>query len=153
MATEIERKFLVVGEAWRADATGTDLRQGYLCRDPQRTVRVRIAGPRAWLTIKGATTGISRQEFEYEIPVAEALELLALSVDPPIEKTRYLIEHAGRTWELDEFRGANEGLLLAEIELESESATVDLPPWVGADVSDDPRYFNAVLSARPFNTW
>ncbi len=153
MATEIERKFLVTGDQWRSGATGTALRQGYLARDPERTVRVRIAGNQAWLNIKGATTGISRAEFEYEIPVAEANEILALSIDPPIEKNRHLVSHGGHHWEIDEFHGANAGLVVAEIELESESDAFDQPPWIGAEVSDDPRYYNAALSKNPFTTW
>ncbi len=153
MATEIERKFLVNGDQWRKEGTGTELRQGYLARDPERAVRVRISAEKAWLNIKGATKGISRLEFEYEIPLDDALELLALSVDPPIEKTRHIIDHEGHRWELDEFHGANAGLLVAEIELESESTGFPLPPWAGAEVSDDPRYFNAALSKAPFTTW
>jgi CYTH domain-containing protein len=153
MATEIERKFLVTGDQWRDGAVGSQFRQGYLVRDRERSVRVRIAGDEAWLNIKGATKGISRQEFEYRIPLDDALALLALSMDPPIEKTRYLINHEGHLWEVDEFHGANGGLLVAEIELENESNEFPLPPWVGDEVSDDPRYCNACLSRRPFRTW
>jgi adenylate cyclase len=153
MATEIERKYLVTGDQWRDGAVGSQFRQGYLARDPGRSVRVRIAADEAWLNIKGATKGISRQEFEYRIPLDDALALLALSVDPPIEKTRYLIKHEGHLWEVDEFHGANDGLLVAEIELESESNEFPLPPWVGDEVSGDPRYCNACLSKRPFRTW
>ena len=153
MAIEIERKFLVKNNQWRAGAIGTELRQGYLARDPERAVRVRISSDRAWINIKGPTQGTSRPEFEYEIPLADAGELLALSIDPPIEKTRYVIEHEGHRWELDEFHGANAGLLVAEVELITEDATFPLPPWAGEEVSDDPRYFNASLSKHPFKTW
>lgn len=153
MATEIERKFLIIGDEWREGATGTELRQGYLARDPDRVVRIRISDKQAWLNIKGATTGISRLEFEYEIPVGEALQLLALCVDPPVEKTRYIVHHEGHRWELDEFHGENIGLRVAEIELEDESAAFPLPPWVGTEVSSDPRYYNAALSKNPFTRW
>lgn len=153
MATEIERKFIVTDGQWRRDAATTEIRQGYLVREPQRTVRIRTAGDKAWLNIKGATKGISRLEFEYEISPADAAELLSLSVDPPIEKTRHRIDYKGHRWEIDEFHGANAGLLMAEIELRSEHAEFPLPPWVGKEVSDDPRYYNASLSKTPFSTW
>jgi len=151
---EIERKFLVVADNWRQGATGVRFRQGYLCTDPERTVRVRLAGDRGTLTIKGRTEGISRAEFEYPIPTAEAAELLdRLCLRPLIEKIRYRVEHAGRTWEIDEFFGANEGLILAEVELEAEDIQPALPPWIGREVSDDPRYYNASLVQRPFSMW
>ena len=153
MATEIERKFLVRNDQWRDGATGVTLRQAYLARDPERAVRVRTSGDRAWINIKGSTQGISRLEFEYEIPLADADEMFALSLDPAIEKTRYLIEHEGHRWELDEFHGANAGRLVAEIELESEDTEFPLPAWAGEEVSDDPRYYNASLSQHPFSTW
>jgi adenylate cyclase len=154
MPIEIERKFLVVGDSWRRGATGTLFRQGYLCTDPERTVRVRLAGDRGTLTIKGLTEGISRAEFEYPIPAAEAAELLdRLCLRPLIEKTRYRLEHAGRIWEIDEFSGVNEGLILAEVELESADAQPELPPWAGKEVSADPRYYNASLVQHPFSMW
>jgi CYTH domain-containing protein len=154
MPIEIERKFLVVDDTWRQGATGTPFRQGYLCTDPERTVRVRLAGDRGTLTIKGKTEGISRAEFEYPIPSAEAAELLdRLSLRPLIEKTRYRVEHAGRVWEIDEFFGDNEGLILAEVELESADAQLELPSWTGREVSDDPRYYKANLVQHSFSKW
>jgi len=153
MPDEIERKFLVVGDAWRAGAVGTRYVQGYLSRDPERTVRVRRAGDKAFLTIKGISRGISRPEFEYAIPVAHAEELLNLCIRPLIEKTRTVVEYGGKRWEVDEFAGDNAGLVIAEIELKSEDELLDLPPWAGTDVSDDPRYYNSNLSERPFTTW
>jgi adenylate cyclase len=154
MAQEIERKFLVVGPGWRRHATGQLYRQGYLARTGASTVRVRTCGDRAWLTIKGATTGMSRLELEYPIPVDDAAEMLStLCSHTPIEKHRYRIEHAGLTWEVDEFHGANEGLILAEVELEREDQEVDLPDWIGEEVTSDPRYYNANLVDHPFSEW
>lgn len=155
MATEIERKFLVRRDVWRADsARGTAYRQGYLSDDPARTVRVRLAGAKATLTIKGVTRGIERAEFEYEIPPEDAVVLLeTLCIRPLIEKTRYRLDHGGRTWEVDVFAGDNAGLIVAEIELPSADAQLELPPWVGAEVSDDARYFNSNLAKHPYTTW
>ena len=154
MAEEIERKFLVSNDSWRPGASGTLFRQGYLSTDPERTVRVRLEGERGVLTIKGLSRGIRRAEFEYPIPAAEAAVLLdTLCLQPLIEKTRYRVEHAGHLWEIDEFAGDNAGLLLAEVELSSEDEAVELPLWVGAEVSSDPRYFNANLIRHPFCRW
>ncbi len=154
MATEIERKFLVVSDSWRAGAKGKVYRQGYLSTHKERTVRVRIAGDEAFLTIKGLTVGASRAEYEYEIPVQEAAEMLdRLCEQPLIEKTRYKVEHAGYTWEIDEFDGVNKGLIVAEVELPSEEVVFDKPAWAGEDVTDDRRYFNSNLIAHPFTTW
>ncbi len=154
MGIEIERKFLLKNADWRQGALGTVFRQGYLSTDPERTVRVRLEGERGRLTIKGKSTGISRAEYEYEIPPAEATELLeTLCLRPLIEKTRYRVEHAGRVWEIDEFQGVNAGLLIAEVELESATAEFDLPAWIGQEVSDDPRYFNASLVEHPYVDW
>lgn len=154
MAVEVERKFLVVNDSWRDAATGVLFRQGYLCTEPERTVRVRLAGERGKLTIKGKAVGISRAEYEYPIPAAEAVELLDnLCLRPLIEKTRYRIEYAGRLWEVDEFHGVNAGLLLAEIELETEDQAFALPDWVGKEVSDDSRYYNSNLVREPFKNW
>lgn len=152
MAIEIERKFLVVGDAWRQGA-GTRYSQGYLNRDKHRTVRVRVAGEQAFLTIKGATQGASRVEFEYEIPLQEAESLLLLCDGPLIQKTRYLHHLGGFTWEVDEFFGDNAGLVVAEIELTSEDQAFERPDWVGDEVTHDPRYFNANLVLHPFSTW
>lgn len=152
MAIEIERKFLVVGEQWRT-AKSRLYCQGYLNRDSKRTVRVRIAGDRAFLTIKGPTVGASRSEFEYEIPVDDAVQMLPLCEQPLIEKNRYIVEHAGLTWEVDEFLGSNAGLVVAEVELESESQPVELPDWIGQEVTGDSKYYNSRLSQNPFSEW
>ena len=153
MAREIERKFLVTGDSWRAGATTIPMRQGYLCRDPGRTVRVRLAGDDAWLTIKARSTGITRSEFEYRIPPAEATELLALCLPGVVAKTRHRVRHDGMIWEVDEFHGENHGLIVAEIELPDAGRAVNLPSWAGREVSHLPRYFNARLADHPFNAW
>ena len=152
MAIEIERKFLIRGDGWRS-APAIYFCQGYLNRDKNRTVRVRIAGEQATLTIKGVSQGISRLEFEYAIPLDDARALLTLCEQPLIEKYRRVVDYQGKRWEIDEFLGDNQGLIVAEIELESESEPFDLPDWVGREVSDDPRYFNASLSKYPFKDW
>lgn len=153
MATEIERKFLVKTEDWRNGATGQRYCQGYLCRG-DRTVRVRISGNQAWLTIKGASSGIARLEYEYPIPLRDAEELLTQLCDRPlINKIRYSIPFAGLIWEVDEFLGENQGLILAEVELDTPEQAVTLPPWIGVDVSADPRYYNAYLVDHPYTQW
>jgi len=154
VATEIERKYLVVDGSWRFGAVGTVFRQGYLSTVKERTVRVRVAGDRGYLTIKGITVGAVRSEFEYEIPSADADHMLdELCERPLIEKTRYEIEAGDLTWEIDEFAGVNQGLIVAEVELEDEAQGIVLPNWVGAEVTDDPRYFNSNLIAHPFSEW
>ncbi len=153
MPQEIERKYLVTGSSWKEGAVGTAYRQGYLAKDAERTVRVRIAGEEAFLTIKGRTQGVSRAEYEYGIPLEEARELLSLCDGPLVEKTRYKIPHEGLTWEVDVFHGDNEGLILAEVELEREDTPVTLPDWAGAEVSQDARYYNSSLSKRPYKSW
>ena len=152
MGIEIERKFLVVGEGWR-QAPALAYAQGYLNRDKQRTVRVRIVEGRAWLTVKGANVGATRAEFEYPIPLADAEQLLALCDGPLVRKRRRVIEHAGARWEIDEFEGDNAGLVVAEIELASEDAAFEAPPWLGEEVTHDARYFNSNLATAPFRTW
>ncbi|MCF7848079.1 MAG: CYTH domain-containing protein [Kiritimatiellales bacterium] len=153
MGIEIERKFLVQNDSWKQQApAGLVCRQGYLVSDHDKTVRIRVIGDKAFLTIKGATYGLSRSEFEYEIPVFDAEDMLQLCGNP-VEKTRYRIEHEGMTWELDVFSGENEGLVMAEIELESEDQRFDLPEWVGDEVTGDIRYYNAFLSKHPFKAW
>ena len=152
MAVEIERKFLVTGDAWRNDS-GVLYRQGYLNRDKMRTVRIRIAGDAAFLTIKGKSTGASRAEFEYPVPMDDARALLALCDGPLIEKTRYIVPHAGHRWEVDEFAGDNAGLVVAELELSAESEVFEAPAWLGAEVTHDARYFNSNLASQPFCTW
>ncbi|MDY6940518.1 MAG: CYTH domain-containing protein [Cyanobacteriota bacterium] len=154
MAVEIERKFLVVGDRWRSLASGVAYAQGYLTSDESKTVRVRIIGDRGYLTIKGATTGLTRMEFEYPIPVADAREMLDRLCDrPPIEKTRYKIPIGNLVWEVDEFARENQGLILAEVELTDENQEISLPDWIGAEVSHDPRYYNANLAKFPFSQW
>jgi CYTH domain-containing protein len=154
VGTEIERKYVVAGDQWRANATGTDYRQGYLSTVKERTVRIRTIDDRAVLTVKGITVGATRAEFEYPIPRPDADAMLAeLCEKPLIEKTRYRIEHSGLTWEVDEFHGVNAGLLIAEVELDDEDQQIDLPPWIGAEVTDDPRYYNANLIAHPYQQW
>jgi len=155
MAQEIERKFLVRDDSWRAAAgTGTACRQGYLSLERGRVVRVRVKGERGFLTIKGERVGISTPEFEYQIPLPDAEELLAkLCLRPLIEKVRYEVTHQGLTWEVDEFFGENKGLILAEVELETAEQSVVLPPWAGTEVSHDHRYSNASLVQSPFCSW
>jgi len=152
MGQEIERKFLVKGVSWKTP-TPVYYCQGYLNRDKDRTIRIRIAGDHGVLTIKGPTTGASRSEYEYEIPLDDAKEMLELCEKPLVEKNRHFIEFGGMTWEVDEFKGSNEGLVVAEIELESESQEFELPDWVGKEVTDDPKYYNSRLSSQPFSTW
>ncbi len=154
MPTEIERKFLVKGDEWRTLATGTVYRQGYLSTKKGCTVRVRLVGNQGYLTIKGSTKGISRAEYEYPIPAEDAQEMLDNLCEPPlIEKTRYKIEFAGLTWEVDEFAGENQGLIIAEVELTDENQTIQLPDWIGKEVSDDPRYYNVNLTQHPYSQW
>ena len=144
---EIERKFLVDKAKWVAPNKGCYFQQGYLAQDGC-TLRVRIAQDKAYLTIKGKTIGFSRAEFEYEIPVEDARALMQMSLYPPIEKIRYKVEVGGKLWEVDEFLGANSGLLLAEIELQSEDETFDMPIWVEKEVTGDARYYNSSLSKQ-----
>ena len=154
MAKEIERKFLVNGDAWRALAKGTTYRQGYLNSAKERTVRVRIADGRAFLTIKGITVGATRSEYEYEIPLDDGKAMLdTLAEKPLIEKMRYKIPVGNVTWEIDEFLGENVGLIIAEVELKGADQTFDKPVWLGDEVTSDPRYFNANLIKNPFTRW
>lgn len=151
MSMEIERKFLVRGIAWKTGIAGTRIRQGYLSLARERTVRIRATEDEAWLTIKGLTRGISRVEYEYAIPPADARHLLdELCLQPLIDKTRYAVRHGGHLWEIDEFHGANQGLIVAEIELGSEAEFFERPPWLGDEVSGDPRYFNSSLVTKPW---
>jgi CYTH domain-containing protein len=154
MANEIERKFLVKGDAWRALAKGTTYRQGYLNSAKERTVRVRTAEDKAFLTIKGLTLGATRAEYEYAIPFDEGKAMLdALAEKPLIEKKRYKIPAGDLTWEIDEFLGDNAGLILAEVELKSEDQAFDRPAWLGDEVTGDTRYYNANLIKKPFTRW
>jgi CYTH domain-containing protein len=153
MAYEIERKFLLKNQNWRIDAAKKYYKQGYLAREGN-VVRVRIAGEKAFLTIKGQSRGISRAEFEYEIPMIDAHQMLDnLCEKPLIEKYRYIVDYQGFTWEIDEFLGENEGLIVAEIELNSETQTFPSPDWLGEEVSQDARYYNANLVKNPFKNW
>lgn len=154
MGKEIERKFLVNGDAWRSLAQGTRYRQGYLSTVKERTVRVRTIADKGYLTVKGVNKGIARVEFEYEIPIDDANALLDdLCERPLIEKDRYKILSGDHTWEVDEFFGDNAGLVVAEVELESEEQVVETPAWIDREVSDDPRFFNANLIANPYRNW
>ena len=153
MGTEIERKFLVKEGTWRK-ANATRYRQGYLSTVKERTVRVRTINNKGYLTIKGITVGASRLEFEYEIPAADADELLdSLCEKPLIDKNRYKVDYGTLTWEVDEFFGENEGLIVAEVELESEDQPFERPEWVTEEVTTDPRYYNANLIKNPYSRW
>ena len=152
MAKEIERKFLVK-DSWQPQAAGITIAQGYLSTVPERTVRVRIKGDKGYLTIKGKNQGISRAEFEYEIPLADAEELLKLAEQPILSKVRYLEQHGNRLWEIDVFAGENQGLVVAEVELPDERADFSRPDWLGQEVSGDVRYYNANLIKNPFSLW
>lgn len=155
MAVEIERKFLVASDAWRAPGLEVGrYRQGYLARGEACVVRVRIAGERAFLTLKGRALNLTRPEYEYDIPAHDAEAMLAqFAQGALVEKTRYLVPHAGRTWEVDVFHGENEGLVLAELELSREDEPFVRPPWLGREVSSEPRYQNASLALRPYRSW
>ena len=153
MATEIERKFLVHDTAFLKPLTGEEVVQAYLSRKQEATVRVRIVESQAWLTIKGKTRGMSRAEYDYRIPLADARELLKLCDEGLIEKRRFRIAHGLHVWEVDVFHGENEGLVVAEVELRNEKEEPEMPPWVGREVTDDPRYFNSALATQPYSTW
>ena len=154
MAKEIERKFLVRGNTWRGQDGGKRYRQGYLSTVKERTVRVRTTGDKGFITIKGMSVGATRSEYEYEIPLVDANEMLdRLCERPLIEKTRYRVSHEGLAWEIDEFEGDNRGLIIAEVELKDETQSVTLPGWIGQEVTGDHRYFNANLVANPFSQW
>lgn len=154
MGVEIERKYLLTGERWRTLAEPVLLRQGYLSSDPDRTVRVRIEGGDGTMTIKGRSVGATRSEWEYPIPLKDAGELLDhLCQQPLIEKYRRRITFGGNVWEVDEFLGANAGLVVAEIELASEDQVFEKPDWIGDEVTHDRRYFNSSLIRQPYSSW
>ena len=154
MGTEIERKFLMKDASWRSLAEGTKYRQGYLNSTKERVVRVRTIDDKGFLTIKGITTGATRVEYEYEIPDAEATAMLDdLCEKPLIEQNRYKIALGGFTWEVDEFFGENKGLIVAEVELESEDQQFEKPGWIGEEVTGDPKYFNSNLIQNPYRRW
>ena len=155
MPREIERKFLVAADDWLgcADA-GRRLRQAYLAETDRAVVRVRIEDDRAaFLTVKSAEAGLSRQEFEYPIPLADAQALLALRRGPVLDKTRHHVPHAGRVWEVDVYAGDNAGLVIAEIELSDEGEAIELPPWLGREVTGEARYYASRLALRPYSAW
>jgi adenylate cyclase len=155
MGIEIERKFLVKNDTWRASVQSErHIVQGYLATTGTVTLRVRVRDDEGWLTIKGPPRGIVRSEFEYPIPVADAQAMLSeLAILPVVAKRRYRVRHAGHVWDLDVFSGANAGLVLAELELETEHDSFPLPPWAGEEVTGDPRYSNANLARHPFKDW
>lgn len=155
MGLEIERKYLVINDNWKSAVEGESvLKQGYLTAQPEVTVRVRIAGERAQLNIKGGMKGISRSEYEYEIPLPDAEEIIAnLVTGSVIDKTRYKVRCGDHLWDLDLFHGDNAGLVIAEIELESETESFHMPDWVGQEVSRDARYYNANLIKHPYRDW
>ncbi len=153
MGVEIERKFLVTRLDMLNGVSGSALCQGYLNQSPDSTVRVRIADDQGWLTIKGRTVGASRREFEYAIPVQDARQLLDLCSTGRIDKTRYRLPVGEHVWEIDVFHGDNEGLVVAEVELDSEQEIFERPDWLGEEVTQDARYFNSALSSHPFCRW
>ena len=154
MAIEIERRFLVVDDSWRGQTSGILYRQGYLYFKEDGVLRIRIAGENGFITVKVRENDLSTLEYEYEIPKEDAEDMLArLCEHTPVEKIRYRISYAGLIWEVDEFRGANEGLVVAEIELEDEKQKFDLPPWMGKEITSLKKYLNAYLYKNPFNNW
>ena len=155
MGTEIERKFLIVSEAWRTDAMDSvKMTQGYIAETEFCSIRIRIAGERAWLNIKEMKLGMRRGEFEYPVPAEEGQDMLRrFCVGGLIEKIRHQVRHGDHVWEIDEFAGSNLGLILAEVELSSVDERIDLPPWVGEEVTDDSRYYNIKLAQFPYLEW
>ena len=154
MTIEIERKFLVTGHDWKQSDTAMHCLQGYLVDNDTCVVRARVMGDAGFLTVKGRVVGPVATEFEYGIDAHEAKTIIETLCDGRmVEKTRYVIDHAGMQWEVDEFHGANEGLIVAEVELDREDQTIDLPPWVGSEVTGDARYYNMNLAVRPYSTW
>jgi len=154
MGLEIERKFLIKNEDWKKSIQKQyTIKQGYLNTDPDRTVRIRIKGSKGILTIKGKTVKATRPEYEYEIPLKDAEEMIEFCEKPIIEKTRYIVEHQNKIWEIDIFGGENEGLIIAEIELDDENETFKIPDWIGTEVTTDTRYYNSNLSNTPFKQW
>ena len=154
MGVEIEKKFLLKNEDWKTQCTkGVKIKQGYLNSHTERTVRVRLSDGKGKITIKGKTENITRKEFEYQIPYKEALSLIQLCETPIIEKTRFKIKQENLTWEIDQFGGENIGLIIAEVELESENQILTLPSWVGQEVSQDSKYYNSSLLTYPYKNW
>ncbi|MFT5666323.1 MAG: adenylate cyclase [Vicingaceae bacterium] len=154
MGLEIERKFLIKNDSWKNEIKKTvSIRQGYLNSEVERTVRIRIQGEQGVLTIKGKNQNVTRKEFEYQIPLDDALNLLSMCEKPIIEKTRFLIPSNRSTWEIDVFDGENKGLVIAEIELTSEEESFDIPNWLGEEVSSESKYYNSSLITNPYGNW
>jgi adenylate cyclase len=153
MAMEIERRFLVQGDAWRTLGVPCEYHQGYLSVEPERVVRVRVVGEQAWLTLKAKVTDVSRYEFEYAIPKEDALTILGTMCPMQVIKQRTRVEFAGQIWEIDEFSGVNSGLVLAEIELTSEEEAFEIPDWIGQEITQDGRFSNAYLAHHPYTSW
>lgn len=155
MAIEIERKFLVntSQSSWKKHASAYSIRQGYISDDIKRSVRIRIANQTAFLTIKGKSEGMVRDEFEYPIPLDDAEQLLTMCVHSIIVKTRYKLDVAGILWEIDEFHQDNEGLIVAEVELNHIDQQIELPDWIGKEVTNDPRFYNLALCQSPYRLW
>ena len=153
MSVEIERRFIVAGDTWRGLAPGVKYRQGYLSANKSSSVRVRVVGSQAWLTLKSNINNVRRHEFEYPVPIADAQTIMTTMCQMVVEKLRHRIEYAGFVWEVDEFYGNNAGLVLAEIELTEENSCFDKPSWIGQEVTEDSRYTNAYLSQTPYDRW
>ena len=154
MGTEIERKFLVIDDSWKKSTQPVRCLQGYVCLGSGPTVRVRVMAGKGFLTLKGGGDGLLRKEYEYEVPLVDAEEMLeTLCEQPFIEKDRYIVEYKGMTWEVDEFTGENAGLVVAEVELEREDQVFSLPDWVGIEVTGDPRFYNVALVRNPYSRW
>src|SRR5690554_489636 len=154
MPLEIERKFLIKNDSWKNHIESKiKIAQGFLNDDPHRTIRIRVTNQDAFLTIKGKMSGISRPEYEYKIPLKDATELLKMCKPNIISKTRYIVNCKGHKWEIDIFHGENEGLMIAEIELENEHETFSSPNWLGKEVSQESRYLNVMLSKLPYSKW
>ena len=154
MSVEIERRFLLQNDAWRAAASAPKtLRQGYFSVEKERTIRVRIVDQQAWLTLKGYISDVSRSEFEYEIPLAHAEQMMATMCPFKMEKHRYLVDYQGFTFEIDEYFGDNAPLIVAELELPSESTPYPRPDWLGREITSEGKFTNAYLSKHPYSTW
>ena len=154
MGIEIERKYLVKGNSFKYGISGILYKQGYLLSDPEKVVRIRIIDTKGFITIKSKVTGFTRHEFEYEIPVKDAEEMLDLLCEKPIiEKHRYIYDYMGFIWEIDEFHGVNEGLIIAEIELKNENTVFTKPDWIGEEVTGITKYYNSELVKYPYNVW
>lgn len=155
MGVEIERKFLVDRSKWQIlqKPAGSFYRQGYIFKEPGKTIRVRVTDQGSYITIKGKSRGATREEYEYSIPPTDAEELLRGFCEEIVTKIRYTINFAGKTWEVDVFSGDNEGLIVAEIELTDEAEQFEIPDWVGQEVTHDKRYFNSNLSVHPYTKW